>query len=185
MAALANPHLTILALLLVLTAAAWNDLRSHRIPNIITTMGIVLGLCLQTWAGGMAGLATSLGGLAVGLLTLLPLYALFSMGAGDVKLMAAVGAFLNPLDALHAALLSIVAGGAIGFFILLGKNGFPDFLSRWGLMARTLATTGKVAYVPPRPGEAAATRLPYALAIALATVALLAGLSPFRPLFGT
>jgi len=165
---------SMVVLLLMLAVASWTDVRHHRILNVITLGGAAVGVCLQTWMGGIDGLLAGFGGWTVGLVGLLPLYLLHGMGAGDVKLMAAVGSFLGPANALVAVVLSLIVGGLfIGGFILFWRGGVMALLRRWGLMLKTLVLTGTVAYVPPHPDEAAATRFPYAIAISAGAVATL------------
>ncbi len=162
----------------LLTVATWVDFRRRRIPNLLTLGGASLGLCVQLWAGGPAGLLAGLGGLIVGLLVLLPLYATGGMGAGDVKLMAAAGSFFDPMNALWAACLTLIAGGVMALLILVAKKGAGSFLRRYGSMLRCLLTTGAVSYIPPEPDEVAAGQFPYAAAIAAGTLATLLWRSP-------
>lgn len=100
-----------LALMVLVMAAGAYDLRSRRIPNWLNLSGIVLGFALQTFLFGKAGFLASASGLGVALLVYLPLYALRGMGAGDVKLMAAVGSLSGPVNWLSIFLLTSVLGG--------------------------------------------------------------------------
>ena len=101
----------VVLLLGLLGVAVVSDLRSHRIPNLLVLLGLVLGLVGQTWAAGFIGLGHSLLGMLIGFGIFLPMYAVGGMAAGDVKLMAMAGAFLTPPDALWAAFFSLIAGG--------------------------------------------------------------------------
>ncbi len=160
------------SLALLLIAAVWRDLRWHRIDNGIVLGGIVVALTLHAIATGIPGIASSLAGLAVGLLLLLPFYARGGMAAGDVKLMAAAGAFLGPVDAAWATGWSLIAGGVIAFAILLQGDGL-----RRGVLSTSRQffdyAMARV-WVPAPAGSAAARRFPYAAAIAIGcmTVAL-------------
>lgn len=82
------------AVLLVGVVACWYDLRVGRLPNALTLGGALCGLVYAGYAGGVAGALTSAAGWAVGLLLFLPFFALGGLGAGDVKLLAATGAWL-------------------------------------------------------------------------------------------
>ena len=95
----------------ILGIAVLSDLRSHRIPNALNLAGLVAALLLQTFTFGLHGLMASLLGACVGLVCFAPLYVLKGMGAGDVKLLGAVGAVLGPLGAFYAAAASLMAGG--------------------------------------------------------------------------
>jgi prepilin peptidase CpaA len=120
-----NLALSVLSILAVLLAsAAWSDFKHHRIPNSIVFSGVVAGVLLNSllapglgfaskYAPGAGGFAFALGGLGLGLACLLPFYLLRAMGAGDVKLMAMVGAFLGPADLLGAVVFTFLAGGAM------------------------------------------------------------------------
>jgi prepilin peptidase CpaA len=102
---------TLLLLSVMLAIAVDCDLRRHRIPNKLSLLGLIAGLGLQTLAGGLHGLVSGVLGAGVGLACFAPFYLLRAMGAGDVKLLAAVSAFLGPQVALTAALISLIAGG--------------------------------------------------------------------------
>jgi Flp pilus assembly protein protease CpaA len=99
-----------LILLLLLALATWVDLRTNRVPNAIVLAGILLAFVLAGAAAGPRGLAAAMAGMFVAGRCLLPFYLGGGMGAGDVKLMAMVGAFLGPLGALSAVALTLVAG---------------------------------------------------------------------------
>ncbi|EDL56456.1 prepilin peptidase, partial [Gimesia maris] len=69
---------------IVLIYAAYIDGKELRVPNWITYPMVLSGLIYMTWTGGLAGLGWGLLGMVVGLATLLPLYSVGGMGAGDV-----------------------------------------------------------------------------------------------------
>ena len=102
------------SVILVLALAVRADLLEHRIPNALNLAGLILGLGLASLFGGISGILYSAGGALVGCALLLPLYLTRGMGAGDVKLMGATGAFLGPNGALLAAALTLIAGGVLG-----------------------------------------------------------------------
>lgn len=112
----------ILYLLLFLAGAAIIDLRTHRIPNLMTVSAAVVGVMLNVASAGTAGAWSSGLGLIVGLVAFLPFYAARGFGAGDVKAMGAVGAFLGAKGALFAAALTLMVGalGALFLFTTLG-----------------------------------------------------------------
>lgn len=174
-------------LLTVLIAAAVTDTRRHRLPNVLTVSAAVLGFILQCWLHGWSGFLNALAGFCTGLFLLLPFYAAHWMGAGDVKLMAAVGAFLGWPDSLLAVALTTGAGSVAALGFLAARGGLAEYGRRYGLMAKCLFFTGKVAYVPPTSGESSTLLFPYALAIALGTSATLAWagqLEPFVEILG-
>src|ERR1700691_2392518 len=80
----------------IVLAASVTDIRSRRIPNWLTLSGVTAGLVLHGIVGGVAGLKSSFAGMLLGFGAYLAPYCLRAMGAGDVKLMAAVGAIVGP-----------------------------------------------------------------------------------------
>ena len=162
-----------IVLLLILTLATWTDLQQHRIPNALSLGGMLIGIALHTWIYGLPGLATGISGAAVGIAILLPFYLLKGMGAGDVKLMGAVGAFLGPHNALLATGLSLGAGGVLAIIILTLRGGLKPLAVRYFNTFKCLLVTGKLSHQSPESGEVAATKFPYAAAILTGTVATL------------
>ncbi|MGQ0592868.1 MAG: A24 family peptidase [Gammaproteobacteria bacterium] len=157
-------------LALMLSFAAYLDLRYHRIPNGVTFGGAVAGLVLQSYFSGFEALGSGFLGLASGLALFVPFYIRGAMGAGDVKLMAAVGAFLGPSATLVAAALTLIVGGVMAVAILLRHRGFGQLARRYLATLNFLVVTGTLNHAGPRGGEAAARRFPYALAIGLGTL---------------
>lgn len=179
-----NLALAVLSVLAVLLAsAAWSDFTRHRIPNSIVFSGVLLGILLNSllpsglgfasrYGPGAGGFAVALAGLGLGLACLLPFYLLRAMGAGDVKLMAMVGAFLGPADVLGAVLVTFLVGGAMTLVVAARSH-------TWGLLGQNLrvmllgglinASVGKVPALET-PVQSAG-KLPYGVAIAAGTLA--------------
>ncbi len=160
------------ALAAMLMLAVIRDMAHNRIDNAITFPGAVLAIGLHLSLSGWIGVGYALSGLLVGLLVLLPFHLAGGMAAGDVKLMAAAGAYLGPLDAFWAGCWSLIAGGVMGLAVLTAKGGV-----RGGLFASvrqffTYAMTR--VWVPPPADSAAAHRFPYAAAIAGGGLAVVA-----------
>jgi prepilin peptidase CpaA len=117
------------ALLVFLTAtAAVTDVVYHRIYNWITYPGIVLALAVNYfengWNDGYPGLEDSLKGLALCGGLMLVSFVLFSVGGGDVKLIAMLGAFLGLEKGVDALLWTFVLGAAAGLGVLIWRVGF-------------------------------------------------------------
>jgi prepilin peptidase CpaA len=105
---------------------------------------------------------------------MLPLYLLRAMGAGDVKLMAMVGAFIGPAAVATAVLYTLLAGGLLSLVFMLGRGVAAQTFAniRFMLTDRAVrAASGQGSALPPL--QTTAARLPYALAIALGTAAAL------------
>ena len=171
----------LLVLALALSLAVVTDLRSRRIPNVLVLSGIAAALISHaaSWLTGSPALAgaavwSPLAGLAAGFALLLPLHLLRAMGAGDVKLMAMVGAFIGPGAVLNATLYTLLAGGLLSLVFMLGRGVAAQTFANLRFMLTDWAVragNGQGARLPPL--QTTAARLPYALAIALGTAAAL------------
>lgn len=149
----------------ILAVAAYVDWREHRVPNWLTFSGWGLGIVFHTYISGLDGLTFSLVGSAVGLGTLIVPYALKGMGAGDVKLMAAVGAWVGYKATLHAFLWIAVCGGVMGAYSIIRSGEVAARIRVTGLAVKNLFTfqaldTGATEQAPPR------IQLPYGVPIA-------------------
>ena len=102
-------------------AAAW-DLMTYKIPNKLTYTAMVSGLIAQICLLGRSGLWMGPAGLLLGGAIFLFLYLLRTMGAGDVKLMAAIGSFAGPYAVVEIALYSAIAGGVIALIVAISKG---------------------------------------------------------------
>jgi prepilin peptidase CpaA len=96
-----------------LGAAAAIDLRTHRVPNVLTAALALAGLAAAAAGLGRVGVSGALAGGVLGLLVMLPSYVFGRMGAGDVKLFAAAGTFIGPDAVLPALLATAIAGGLL------------------------------------------------------------------------
>jgi prepilin peptidase CpaA len=109
-------------LVAALLYAVMTDLRSRRIKNALTYPVMLFGLIANTALGGWAGLSHSALGWAAGLGIMLVPFLLRAMGAGDVKLMAAIGALKGPEFVLIVALYACLAGGLLAGFYLFRER---------------------------------------------------------------
>jgi prepilin peptidase CpaA len=147
----------------LVTLAAQADVRTRSIPNRLTFPALLLGLAVHAGVGGMDGLKASLAGMALAGGVLFPGYLLRWMGAGDVKLMAAVGAWIAFPQAVIAVLAAFVAGGVIAMVVAVRRGVLTQALQGAALMgAWTLAKGGRTAAVPM---VTTGVRFPFALAI--------------------
>ena len=167
------PHVLIVAsLLALLVAAACCDIKRFRIPNLITVPGVLLGLALNTALPDELGLTSALYGCALGLFGLLPLYLLRIWGAGDVKLMAMVGAFLGPTGMIITVLFSFLAGGVTALLVACHRRKGRLLLDNLRYMVYSMVFNVQLRSAPAveAPAESAG-KLAYAVPILAGTVA--------------
>ena len=103
-------------------AAAVIDLRTRRIPNILTATLAAVGIGLAAAGFGRVGLGASLLGCLLGLAFMMPGHIFGATGAGDVKLLAAAGALLGPTDTIYAFLYTALAGGALALVVAVARR---------------------------------------------------------------
>jgi prepilin peptidase CpaA len=134
--------------------------------------GAFLALVLHLAFGGLEGLQATTLGAAVGLGLFLPFYLLGGMAAGDVKLVAAVGALIGPKLVLIAGAFTLITGALLALGYLALRGDVVSWSRRWALVAKnTLVTRSmQTAYIAPAQGEVAGQRFPYALAVAIGTI---------------
>lgn len=176
-----NPLTAVVSLWLI--AVTLVDFITHRIPNLLSVGGLLAALLLQFFGHGWGGVLDGLSGFATGFCIYLILYAAGGMGAGDVKLMAAVGGFLGGSATLLAVMLSTGVGVAASLLLLGLRGGIREYFSRYGLMFKCLFLTGQFSYVAPKPGSVATKRFPYAFAIAIGTWTTLWWNGSYEPFF--
>lgn len=153
------------------------DVTQRRIPNWLVLAGLLAGaICSlvapletgsQAFPGSGIGLSKSLLGALTGFSIMLPLYILRAMGGGDVKLMAAIGAFLGPMQVLGAALLTFVAGGVLSLIAALGSGSLSRVLGNLRLMGMVAMTSRSIGL--SLKDVQTTGRLPYAIAITVGT----------------
>lgn len=176
------PFVVLIALLL---AAVWHDVRSRRIPNRLVLVGMVLAaamqLALPRGAGlfiesfGSIGILQCAAGFGVGLALLLPMYALRALGAGDVKLLAMIGAFVGPVAIFGIAVCTLLAGGVLAIVVSIQQGTLKRMLSnsKHLIMSSVFGALGGQSPAIDAPATPSG-KLPYAIAIACGTVPYLA-----------
>lgn len=149
--------------------AGWTDLRSRRIPNWLTVPGAVVGVGLNTFFSGWAGLRASLLGVLVGLGLLLPFVLLRSLGAGDWKLAGAVGAFAGPRLLVDLLIASVFVAGLMAVALIVYKGRVRQTLRNIGHILVSLITFrlpgARLSLDNPE-----ALKVPYGVALALTVV---------------
>ncbi len=144
------------SVLTVVGVATFTDVRSRRIPNWLVLPFLPLGIAVSAWFRGWHGVEQSLAGAGLGIAIFGILYWKFGMGAGDVKLCAAIGAWIGPNQFLIAVVLIALAGGLV---ILI-----------WAVSRSLLRMVGRRTKEEASLGSLMETKMPYAPAIAIGTL---------------
>jgi prepilin peptidase CpaA len=156
--------------LLLATVAAVTDIARNRVPNLLTFPAAAVGLVLGALRGGLPGLGLALAGLIVGVGFLFIPFAARWIHGGDVKLLGAIGALLGPEKVLWTFLLSSVFGGLFAVAMLVVTRRGRGKLSIWWTKLKIWLLTRDVTVLKPG-GEGGTIYLPYAVPIALGTLA--------------
>jgi len=119
----------------IATVACVTDLRDRRIPNVLTFGAALVALVVHAFVGGASGIVTSGAGWLVGVALFFPFFALGGLGAGDVKLLGAIGAWLGPYPVLYVALYSSLAGGLFALIVALEAGYLREAFRNLGYLA--------------------------------------------------
>lgn len=166
-----NGHVWVVSAILIW--AAWIDGKELRVPNWMTYSMILAGLVFNGITGGWEGLGFGSYGMLIGLACLMPLYAVGGMGAGDVKLMAGIGAWLGADVTWNAFLVSVVVGGIMAICMVLWRKSWNKHFANFFMIIHEFMTI-------KNPGELsriAAERkpqmllLPYGIPICIGSLA--------------
>ena len=167
----ANWHVKVVCILLIW--AAYIDGKELRVPNWLTFPMVLSGLAYSAWVGGWAGLGDGLVGMCVGLATLLPLYAVGGMGAGDVKLMAGIGAWLGASATWNAFVVSVIVGAIMAVAMVAWRKSWKKHCGNFSQIMLEFMTVKS----PGELSRIAAERkpqmllLPYGIPICVGSIA--------------
>jgi len=169
------PAVMQVSLVLIVVTAGIYDLRYRRIPNWLVLVGLALGFGLNTFSFHLAGLTRAGLGMGVALLVYFPLYLLRAMGAGDAKLMAALGSIVGPGNWIVLFVATAILGGVMAVIVLLFAGRIRKTFWNVGWILNEIIHFR----APYHSSEeldvrsARAMRLPHGVAIALGSIAFL------------
>ncbi len=170
------PGIAVLLVALVLGAAAY-DIPYRRIPNWLTGIGVLLGVGMNAFLYPVwPGLRLSLTGLAVGFGAYFLLYAIRAMGAGDVKLMAAVGAMVGWEDWAAIFIFTAILGGIASLTLMTARGRVRKTLWNVGFVLSEMKS-GRAAYLSNEELDVRSSKavgLPHGAVIAAGTLVFLA-----------
>lgn len=166
------------ALVVLLVAAAYTDVRSGRIHNVVTYAGVAVGLIGHTLTGGLAGTGPGLGlsrlgllgalaGLAVGFLPMLVVWRMGGIGGGDAKLTAAVGALTGWNFTLAVMLYGFLVAALMAIGVMIIRGIVRDTLGRiWRFLVLALSKAK-----PADPATSQSPKIPFGLALCIGGLA--------------
>ena len=171
-----------IVLVALVAIAAVYDIRFRRIPNWLVLSGLVLGLGLNTFLSRWQGARASLLGIILAFLVYFPLYMLRGMGAGDVKLMAAIGAIVGPSNWFGIFILSGLLGGVFAVLFLVSRGKLQNSLRNIGFLFQRLFSF-KAPYAREELDLASpkSLKLPHGVAIAAGSLLFLVGAWMWAP----
>jgi prepilin peptidase CpaA len=126
----------------VAIVACITDLRSRRIPNALTFGATLVAFGVHAFSSGASGVLSSGAGWLVGIALFFPFFALGGLGAGDVKLLGAIGALLGPYPVLYVALYSSIAGGLLAIVVAVRAGYLREAFSNLGCLVMFWAMHG-------------------------------------------
>ena len=128
-------HLPWILAVVLAVIAGLGDLRTRRIPNRLTVSALLTGIAVNVWLSGWHGLAMSLEGAGIGLGLLLPVVLLRGLGAGDWKLMGALGAMVGPSKTITILIVSVCLAAGWGVVEMLRQHRVKStLLNLWELV---------------------------------------------------
>jgi prepilin peptidase CpaA len=151
--------------------AAVVDFRTHKIPNWLTVSALLVGLALRTALSGWSGAKASLEGAGLALIVLLPLVLLRALGAGDWKLMGAVGAFVGPLMFLFVLLGSILVSGLMAMVEMARTRRVKETFHNLLVLVKGFFSFGLRAHPEISLDNPELLKLPFGVAVAISTLA--------------
>jgi prepilin peptidase CpaA len=153
----------------IAAVAGYTDWRARRIPNWLTAPGLVLGIVTNSLATGWSGTKESLLGAGLGLVLLLPFVVIKSLGAGDWKLVGAIGSCVGPHHLLTVLFIAILVNGLMALVMIVRRKRMRQTALNVGHMLASLATL-------QLPGQELtldnpeAVKVPFGVAVAISVI---------------
>ncbi|MFS0775390.1 prepilin peptidase [Neobacillus sp. 3P2-tot-E-2] len=159
-----------LVLITALIISLITDIKDRKILNIVTLPATIIGFIYYTTFQGLEGFLFSGKGFLLGLSLLLIPYLLGGMGAGDVKLMAAIGALMGTSFVLYSFVYIALIGGLISVILILKKNGIKNTLKSFYF--QVFYFSGNLGLLIFSKDKSSSISFPYGVAIVLGTLCM-------------
>lgn len=155
-------------LTIILVTALITDISSRKIPNMLTFPSMIIAIGYHSLLNGFNGFLFSIEGIGLGMAAFILIYMVGGMGAGDVKLMGAVGGFLGPEGIFAACIFTALFGGLYSLLVLAFNGCLIETMKRYGTILKTFFLTKKIVLVPSSL-EVKKLKICYGIAIAFGT----------------
>jgi prepilin peptidase CpaA len=165
----ANQTIWAFTIALTLVAGGW-DLRTRKIPNWLTVSGFLMGLIVHTWISGWRGTVMSLEGAGLALAVLIPFVLMRGLGAGDWKLMGAVGSFLGPVMMLFVLLATILVAGVMAVVMVIKTKQVISTFRNMAILVQGFFAFGLVTHPEISLDNPGLLKLPFGVAVAIGTL---------------
>ena len=159
---------------IVALLAGFTDWRWRRIPNWLTVPAAAAGLAVTSAAWHWAGLKSSAEGLGLGLLLLFPFVLIRALGAGDWKLVGALGTLLGPHELLVVLFVAVLIAGVMALVLVIYKHRLGEMLRNMGRLLFALAT-GPPGHPNVSLDNPESLKVPFGVAVAIAALVFVAG----------
>jgi prepilin peptidase CpaA len=155
---------------IVVVVATLSDLRSRRIPNWLVLPFLLAGIIVQGWFHGWSGIGQSFAGLSLGFVLYGVLFWMGGMGMGDVKLAAAIGAWIGPWQLLVALVITGIVGGVMALCWAAWGGFLGDLFKGAGDLVFDFKKRGGAPHPELVLSNPKTRKMPYAPAIAIGTL---------------
>ena len=169
-------HATCAMLVPGILLASWFDYAQRRVPNWLNLALIIAGFVVQGCYFGSAGLVTGLWGLLAGFSLLIVPWLMHGMGAGDVKLLAAIGVWLGPLLTFYSFALGAVIGGLVALVMIVSTGRLQMACANMGVILMKCSTRETIfsEFGSAKSFSATSQLLPYGVPLTAGTLIILA-----------
>ncbi len=153
--------------MIVLLVCLFTDIKSRKILNIVTLPTILFGLVFNMYSMGMEGVVYSGEGLLVGIALLIIPYLLGGMGAGDVKLLGAIGALMGSSFVFYSFIYTAILGGIIALLLIIKARGFINIMKSF--LVNIVYFRSNLGSIIISKDKKSSISFPYGIAIVLGT----------------
>ena len=169
-------HVTCAILVPGVLLASWFDYGQRRVPNWLNLALIIIGFSVQGYWFGSAGLMTGLWGLLTGFCLLIVPWLMHGMGAGDVKLLAAIGVWLGPMLTLYSFALGTVIGGLMAVVMIVSSGRLRAACANMGVILMKCSTRDTIfsEFGSAKSFGSTSQLLPYGVPLTAGTLIILA-----------